>query len=76
MPTLTAGVSINHVSSVSVSLLAGTLLSLVGYERLAWAAAAAIVLSVPFALAIRIDEPGSGITECTEEDGGTEGATL
>ncbi len=66
MPTLSAGVSINHISSVTVSLLAGTLLSLVGYERLSWAAAGAILLSVPFALAIRIDAPDGGITESTE----------
>jgi predicted MFS family arabinose efflux permease len=58
MPALSAGVSINHISSVTVSLLAGTLLSLVGYERLSWGAAVAILLSVPFALAIRIDELG------------------
>jgi hypothetical protein len=58
VPTLSAGVSINHVSSVTVSLLAGSLLTLLGYERLSWAAAGVIFLSVPFALAIRIG--GSG----------------
>jgi predicted MFS family arabinose efflux permease len=57
-PTLSAGVSINHVTSVSMSLLAGTLLSLVGYEWLCWGAAAVIVLSVPFALAIKVETPG------------------
>ncbi len=56
-PTLTAGVSINHITSVSMSLLAGALLSLVGYERLCWGAAGVILLSVPFALAIRIEAP-------------------
>ena len=53
-PTLSAGVSINHITSVSMSLLAGTLLSLVGYEALCWGAAIVIMLSVPFALAIKI----------------------
>jgi predicted MFS family arabinose efflux permease len=56
-PTLSAGVSINHVTSVSMSLLAGTLLSLVGYEWLCYGAAAIIMLSVPFALAIKVDMP-------------------
>ena len=53
-PTLSTGVSINHITSVSMSLLAGTLLKLVGYENLCWGAAAIILLSVPFALAIRV----------------------
>jgi predicted MFS family arabinose efflux permease len=56
-PTLSAGVSINHITSVSMSLLAGTLLSIVGYEWLCWGAAAIIMLSVPFALAIKISAP-------------------
>ena len=56
-PTLSAGVSINHITSVSMSLLAGALLSLVGYEALCWGAATVIMLSVPFALAIRITPP-------------------
>lgn len=56
-PTLSAGVSINHVTSVTMSLLAGTLLSIVGYEGLCWGAAIIILLSVPFALALKIDVP-------------------
>jgi predicted MFS family arabinose efflux permease len=56
-PTLSAGVSVNHMTSVSMSLLAGTLLSIVGYEALCWGAAAVIMLSVPFALAIKIVAP-------------------
>ena len=53
-PTLSAGVSINHVTSVGMSLLAGTLLGSVGYEGLCWGAATIITLSVPFALALKI----------------------
>lgn len=53
-PTLSAGVSINHVTSVSMSLVAGTLLRIVGYEGLCSGAAGIILLSIPFALAIRI----------------------
>lgn len=56
-PTLSAGVSINHITSVGMSLLAGALLSIVGYEGLCWGAAAIIMLSVPFALAIKTDLP-------------------
>ena len=53
-PTLSAGVSINHITSVGMSLLAGSLLALVGYEALCWGAAAIIMASVPFAMAIRL----------------------
>jgi predicted MFS family arabinose efflux permease len=53
-PTLSAGVSINHITSVSMSLVAGTLLDIVGYEWLCWGAVAVIMVSVPFALAIRV----------------------
>ena len=60
-PTLSAGVSINHVTSVGMSLLAGTLLGIVGYEALCWGAAAIIAFSVPFALAIRT-EPAQRVT--------------
>lgn len=53
-PTLSAGVSVNHITSVTMSLLAGTLLRVVGYEALCWGAVAIIMLSVPFALAIKV----------------------
>jgi predicted MFS family arabinose efflux permease len=56
-PTLSTGVSVNHVTSVSMSLVAGTLLGIVGYEWLCWGAAAVIVLSVPFALGIKVAVP-------------------
>lgn len=56
-PTLSAGVSINHITSVSMSLVAGTLLGIVGYEWLCWGAAAVIMASVPFALAIKVVAP-------------------
>lgn len=53
-PTLSAGVSINHITSVGMSLLAGSLLSVVGYEALCWGAAVIILVSVPFAMSIRL----------------------
>ena len=56
-PTLSSGVSINHITSVTMSLLAGTLLSIVGYEWLCWGAATIIMISVPFALSIRVTPP-------------------
>jgi predicted MFS family arabinose efflux permease len=64
-PTLSAGVSINHITSVSMSLVAGTLLGLVGYEWLCWGAAAIIMLSVPFALAIRVGAPPAVAPQAT-----------
>jgi predicted MFS family arabinose efflux permease len=56
-PTLSAGVSVNHISSVTMALLAGSLLAIVGYEALCYGAAAIILLSVPFALMIRVPKP-------------------
>lgn len=56
-PTLSAGMSINHVSSVGMSLVAGSLLQIVGYETLCYAAAGIIMLSVPFAMALRRPAP-------------------
>lgn len=56
-PTLSAGVSVNHITSVSMSLVAGTLLRVVGYEKLCWGAAVLILLSVPFAMAMKTVAP-------------------
>jgi predicted MFS family arabinose efflux permease len=53
-PTLTAGVSFNHISSVAVSLVGGALLEVVGYQALCWGIAALVGISVPFALALRV----------------------
>lgn len=52
-PTLSAGVSVNHITSVGVSLIAGGLVASVGYEALCLGAAAIVVLSCPFALSLR-----------------------
>jgi predicted MFS family arabinose efflux permease len=54
-PTLSAGVSVNHITSVSMSFVAGSILALAGYQAVAWGAAAVILVSVPFALAIRTE---------------------
>lgn len=53
-PTLSAGVSINHITSVGVSLIAGSLVNSLGYEALCFGAAAIILLSCPFALFMRV----------------------
>jgi predicted MFS family arabinose efflux permease len=52
-PTLSTGVSFNHITSVGMSFVAGGLLPVVGYKAECWAAVVIIMLSVPFALAIR-----------------------
>jgi predicted MFS family arabinose efflux permease len=55
-PTLTAGVSVNHITSVGGSLLVGTLLASVGYEVLFLAAAGIVFCSLPFTLAMRVEQ--------------------
>ncbi len=52
-PTLSTGVSVNHISSVGMSFLAGALLPIVGYRALSWGAVVIVLGSVPFALAMR-----------------------
>ena len=56
-PTVSAGVSINHISSVAMPLLAGVLLPIIGYEGIFWGTAGLILLSVPFALALQVRAP-------------------
>ena len=56
-PTLSTGVSVNHVTSLGMSFVAGALLPIVGYRTECWGAFAIIMLSVPFALAIRTRAP-------------------
>ncbi len=59
-PTLSAAISINHITSVAMPLVAGALLPLIGYEGIFWGTAALIILSVPFAMALR-----TGLSSCT-----------
>ncbi len=56
-PTLSTGVSVNHITSVGMSFVAGILLPIVGYKTLCWGVVAIILLSVPFSLAIRTGLP-------------------
>ena len=53
-PTLSAGISINHVTSVGTPLLAGALLPVIGYSGIFWGAAGIILLSIPFTLAMKV----------------------
>jgi predicted MFS family arabinose efflux permease len=53
-PTLTTGVSVNHITSVGMSLVAGTLVATLGYRPLCYGAAAMILMSCPFALSLRL----------------------
>ena len=59
-PTLSAGVSINHVTSVATPLLAGALLPVIGYSGVFWGTAGIILISIPFALAMRITRVSTG----------------
>jgi hypothetical protein len=54
-PTLSAGISINHVTSVAMPLIAGALLPLIGYGGIFLGTAGLILLSVPFALGLRVE---------------------
>ena len=53
-PTLSAGISINHVTSVGMPMLAGILLPIIKYEGVFLATAGLILLSIPFALAMKV----------------------
>ncbi len=64
-PTLSTGVSVNHVTSVGMSLLAGLLLPIVGYRPLAWGVVVIVMLSVPLALAIRTKAGQAGVAAMT-----------
>lgn len=56
-PTLSTGVSFNHITSVGMSFVAGVLLPVVGYKVECWGAVIIIMASVPFALAIHTHIP-------------------
>ena len=53
-PTLAAGTSVDHISSVGAPLLAGLAYPLVGYEGVFLGTAALLLLSVPFALSLKV----------------------
>jgi hypothetical protein len=56
-PTLSAGVTFDHISSVSVPFLVGALLPVIHYEGVFLAGAALILVSIPFARALQVRAP-------------------
>jgi hypothetical protein len=65
-PTLSAGISINHVTSVAMPLVAGALLPIIKYEGIFLGTGALVLLSVPFALALRTSQsPVSQVAPAT-----------
>lgn len=54
-PTLSAGISINHVTSVAMPLVAGSVLPLIGYKGVFIGTAVLIALSIPFAMALKVE---------------------
>jgi len=56
-PTLSAGVSINHVSSVAMPLISAALLPVIGYSGVFLMTGALVALTIPFALAMQIEPP-------------------
>jgi predicted MFS family arabinose efflux permease len=53
-PTLTAGVTFDHISSVGVPFLAGALLPIIDYQGVFLASAVLILISIPFARALQV----------------------
>lgn len=56
-PTLTAGVTFDHISSVSVPFLTSALLPVIEYSGIFLGSAALILLSIPFARALQVQAP-------------------
>ncbi|MDF1513511.1 MAG: hypothetical protein P1S60_06850 [Anaerolineae bacterium] len=52
-PTLSAGISINHINSVGMPMIAGILLPIIKYEGVFLATAGLVLLSIPFAMAMK-----------------------
>jgi len=56
-PTLTAGVTFDHISSVGVPFLTSAALPVIQYSGVFWGTAALILLSIPFARALQVKAP-------------------
>jgi MFS family permease len=68
-PTLSAGISINHVTSVAMPIVAGALLPLIGYQGIFIGTAGLIGLSVPFAMSLRVAKTTLAADEVAVADG-------
>jgi predicted MFS family arabinose efflux permease len=53
-PTLTAGVTFDHISSVGMPFLAGALLPVINYQGVFFGAALLILISIPFARELQV----------------------
>jgi MFS family permease len=58
-PTLSAGVTFDHISSVGMPFLAGALVPVIEYEGVFLATAGLILLSIPFARALQVRLPSA-----------------
>jgi hypothetical protein len=56
-PTLTAGVTFDHITSVSMPFLYGALLPVIHYQGVFGITAALILISIPFARALQVRAP-------------------
>ena len=53
-PTLAAGVTFDHISSVSMPFVAGALLPVINYQGVFFGAALLILVSIPFARVLQV----------------------
>jgi len=58
-PTLSAGVTFDHISSVGMPFLAGVLLPIIRYEGIFMGTALLILISIPFAGALQVRVPSA-----------------
>lgn len=56
-PTLTAGVTFDHISSVGMPFLTSAVLPVIQYSGVFWGTAVLILLSIPFARALQVKAP-------------------
>jgi predicted MFS family arabinose efflux permease len=54
-PTLTAGVTFDHISSVSMPLIAGAVLPIIDYQGIFLITAGLILISIPFARSLQVE---------------------
>jgi len=62
-PTLSAGVSVNHITSVAMPLLFGALMPIMGYSGVYLLSAGIIVVSIAFVLTMQADAKPQAIPE-------------
>ena len=68
-PTLAAGVTFDHISSVSMPFLAGALLPVINYRGVFFGAALLILASIPFARVLQVRSTNQPVTAATTAAG-------